>query len=766
MKKFLLLLFSMFATLCFFSCDDASKIEKYYLDPNGILVVQYDDGETESLGRLTDTIANGVEDIEINADGYYVINNIVTGIKAKCPQSYSIDTDGNLIVRYTDTTTENLGKFGSDSINTIDKISISDDGFYVLNGIKTDIVAVEVFDVTFETGYNEKVSKQTIKDGYKVERPKIERAGYTLNGWYCNGEEWRFNSDVVKNDMTLTADWTANEYTITFVTGTDIAESPITVTYDSEYTLPELEQAGYTFDGWLYNGKLVTTNKWNIAEDCTLTAKWTVNKYTVTLNANGGSVSLASKKIEYGKPFTLPVATNSYGAFIGWFYNGIQITDSNGNSLFNWTYTTDIEVTTSWTIEISSVEDLQQLYTYPNGHFELKNNLDISLIEWTPIGTEIKPFSGQIDGGNFIINGLKITQLQENQQYYGFIGCASSGKIFNLSFTNVNINLPAISNTIYVGGIIAKNENAVLENIIVSGNMSIANHSSSYESYAGGLIGYSASDDIKNCVNLANVTAKNYAGGIIAYKASIKPAYLFNKNINSGTIIASTAGGLIGDGAYCNVIESKNTGNIIGEKYVGGLVGYGAGVEINKCINEGNITLSSTTQQTHDCAGGLVGWIYNHTHSNDFIKTTSVVSNSYNVGNVESVGIAGGIMGINWSTETLIQNCYNSGTIKGSLFTAGIAGYMYQETHIEQCVNLGKISSSSITGTIAGYSTFVIDNCYYNCTTSGIDLIQGSKVTDIYSKEFYTEQLFWDNTVWDFHTDKLPTLKMESIFNN
>ena len=70
-----------------------------------------------------------------------------------------------------------------------------------MNGIKTDIVAVEVFDVTFETGYNEKVSKQTIKDGYKVERPKIERAGYTLNGWYCNGEEWRFNSDVVKNDM-------------------------------------------------------------------------------------------------------------------------------------------------------------------------------------------------------------------------------------------------------------------------------------------------------------------------------------------------------------------------------------------------------------------------------------------------------------------------------------------------------------------------------------------------------------------------------------
>lgn len=767
MKKFLLLLFSMFATLCFFSCDDASKIEKYYLDPNGILVVQYDDGETESLGRLTDTIANGVEDIEINADGYYVINNIVTVIKAKCPQSYSIDTDGNLIVRYTDTTTENLGKFGSDSINTIDKISISDDGFYVLNGIKTDIVAVEVFDVTFETGYNEKVSKQTIKDGYKVERPEIERAGYTLNGWYCNGEEWRFNSDVVKNDMTLTANWTANEYNVAFITGTDTTESSITVTYDSEYTLPELEQAGYTFDGWLYNGKLVTANKWSIAEDCTLTAKWTVNKYTVTLNANGGSVSPASKKIEYGKPFTLPVATNSYGAFIGWFYNGIQITDSNGNSLFNWTYTTDIEVTTSWTIEISSIEDLQQLYTYPNGHFELKNNLDISLIEWTPIGTEIKPFSGQIDGGNFIINGLKITQLRENQQYYGFIGCASSGKIFNLSFTNVNINLPAISNTIYVGGIIAKNENAVLENIIVSGNISIANHSSSYESYAGGLIGYSASDDIKNCVNLTNVTAKNVAGGLIGYKKATAEINHFIKNKNSGNISADIAGGLIGDGVLCFAFECENNGMITGKNYAGGIIGRSDNASIiDKCLNKGNITTTSDTNYLYEGAGGIVGAIT--IVDTDYFGIESNIKNSYNTGTIAGHYNAGGIIGAVANNNFTVENSYNSGNVDGNWYVGGIAGLNIGIT-IRQCFNTGKITSDNISAifsfALPSYTCAVMD-CYYNCSTSGVNQIQGTKTTENYSATFYTEQLFWDNTVWDFHTDKLPTLKMESIFNN
>ena len=769
MKKILIGLCALFSFFALASCDKEPAIQSYYIGDNGTLIAQYDDGTTKDLGTLADTIANGVEDIEINAEGYYVINEIATDIKAKLPESYAIDTNGNLIVTYTDTTTENLGKFGNDSINTIDTISISDDGFYVLNGIKTDIVAVEVFDVTFETGYDEKISKQTIKDGYKVERPEIERAGYTLNGWYYNGEEWRFNSDVVKNDMTLTADWTANEYTITFVTGTDIAESPITVTYDSEYTLPELEQAGYTFDGWLYNGKLVTTNKWNIAEDCTLIAKWTVNKYTVTLNANGGSVSEVSKKIEYGKSFTLPVATNSYGAFIGWFYNGVQITDSNGNSLSNWTYTTDIEATTSWIIELSTVEDLQQLYTYPNGHFELKNNIDISLIEWTPVGTEIKPFTGQIDGGKFTINGLKITQLQGNQKYYGFIGYAQSGKIFNLGLTNVNINLPAISNTIYVGGVIAINENAMLENIIVSGSILIANHSSSYESYAGGLIGYSGTDDVKSCINTANITAKTVAGGIIGYRDLNENAYydVFVNNNNSGTITAYIAGGIIGDGIFTIVENCFNTGCINGVKFAGGIVGrsYYASI-IDKCYNTAAVNINSTSPTQFDAAGGIVGTIIIHP---EYLIGTSEITNSFNQGNIESKKEAGGIIGSCNSGgvgEISIQNCYNGGNVKGVDYAGGIGGAVTGIT-IKQSINHGTISSATVRATLC-YPLMnpTISDCYYSCGTSGLDAIQGTKTTEKYSATFYTEQLFWDNTIWDFHTDKLPTLKMESIFNN
>ena len=767
MKKILIGLCALFSVFALASCGNEPAIQNYYIGENGSLIAQYDDGTTKDLGSLGDTIANGVEEIEINADGYYVINDIATSIKAKLPESYSIDNNGNLIVTYTDTTTENLGKFGNDSINTIDTISISDDGFYVLNGIKTDIVAVEVFDVTFETGYTEKVSKQTVKDGYKVERPELERTGYTLNGWYCNGEEWRFNSDIVKNDMVLTANWTANEYTVSFNTGIAENESPITIIYDSEYTLPELEQVGYTFDGWLYNGKLVTSNKWNIAESCTLTAKWTVNKYTVTLNANGGNVSPASKQVEYGKTFTLPIATNSYGAFIGWFYNGVQITDNNGNSLSNWIYTTDIEVTTSWIIELSTVEDLQQLYTYPNGHFELKNNIDISLIEWTPVGTETKPFTGQIDGGKFAINGLKITQLQGNQKYYGFIGYAQSGKIFNLGLTNVNINLPTISNTVYIGSLIAKNENALLENIIVSGNISTANHSSSYESYAGGLIGYSSTDDVKSCINTANITSKTVAGGLIGYKKATAEINHFTNNKNSGNITADIAGGLIGDGVLCFAFECENNGFITGKNYAGGIIGRSDNVSIvDKCLNKGNIITISDTNYLYEGAGGIVGAIT--IVKSEYFGIASSIKNSYNIGTITGHYNAGGIIGAVANNNFAVENSYNSGNVDGNWYVGGIAGLNIGIT-IRQCFNTGKITSDNISAifsfALPSYSCTITD-CYYNCSTSGIDAIQGTKTTEKYSATFYTEQLFWDSSIWDFHTDKLPTLKIESIFNN
>lgn len=761
MKKLLLLLVSIVMIFALASCGDP-EIVGYHIDENGKLIATYEGDTTVDLGTLTDTIANGANTITVNNDGYYVINGVVSKIEAKLPESYSIDTDGNLIVTYTDTTTENLGKFGNDAINTIDTIAISDDGFYVLNGIKTSIIAVDAFEVKFVTGYDAMVKTQIIKDGDKVERPQLDRAGYTLKGWYCNGEEWRFNSDVVLNEMTLTAEWIANDYTVSFNTGIADTLPNQTITFGTEYSLPTLERTGYTFKGWEYNSKLVTVNKWNITENATLVAKWEVNKYTVTLNASGGTVAQPSVEVTYGEKFTLPVATNEYGAFIGWFHGETQITDSQGNSLANWTYLTDIEATTSWIIKLSNANDLQQLYLYPNGHFELTQSIDISLTEWVPVGTNSKPFTGEINGCGFAINGLKITSLQDNLQTYGFIGIAKGGKIYDVSFTNINISLPAIQNTVYVGGVIGYNEGAALDKVLTSGTITIANHSSSFNSYSGGIVGYTLVDDISNCENRANITAKTVAGGIIGYKEATAELNRFIDNNNSGTISANIAGGIIGDGVICLVKNSANTGNITGVSYAGGIIGRSdCVVSVDRCKNEGNIVTNSTTPNFYEAAGGIVGTIV--IVNTDYYNLTSSIANSYNTGEISSVHEAGGILGAtaNPMTKIDIENCYNGGLIKGEYYTGGIAGIAFSAS-IRQCANFGTISKgdlgATITYIIISASTTITD-CYYNCSTSGINAIQGTKTTDLYSKDFYTQSMFWSNEIWNFYDDKLPTLK-------
>ena len=117
-----------------------------------------------------------------------------------------------------------------------------------------------MYDVEFVTGYDATVKAQIIKDGDKVERPQLEREGYTLKGWYCNGEEWRLNSDVVLSEMTLVAEWMPNTYSITFDSdgGNDIAA--MTIATGDTLNLPTPQRDLYTFDGWYFNGNKVNSS--------------------------------------------------------------------------------------------------------------------------------------------------------------------------------------------------------------------------------------------------------------------------------------------------------------------------------------------------------------------------------------------------------------------------------------------------------------------------------------------------------------------------
>ena len=75
-------------------------------------------------------IINSLDSVTISEDGYYVINGFKTGIKTKVPATYYLDENGDFIVKYTDNTTENLGTIGDSLANGVERIIVSNNGFY------------------------------------------------------------------------------------------------------------------------------------------------------------------------------------------------------------------------------------------------------------------------------------------------------------------------------------------------------------------------------------------------------------------------------------------------------------------------------------------------------------------------------------------------------------------------------------------------------------------------------------------------------------
>ena len=167
--------------------------------------------------------------------------------------------------------------------------------------------------VIYKDGSDE-YAKQIVQTGEKAIEPDVpSRQGYQFTDWYLDDTKYDFNTAVTGN-MTLTAKWTANSYTITFDTNGGSAVAPITQDYGTDITAPAAPtKTGYTFMGW--EPEIPATMP---AEDMTITAKWSINQYTVTFDTDGGS-AVAPITQDYGTDITAPADPTREGyTFIGW----------------------------------------------------------------------------------------------------------------------------------------------------------------------------------------------------------------------------------------------------------------------------------------------------------------------------------------------------------------------------------------------------------------------------------------------------------------
>ena len=146
----------------------------------------------------------------------------------------------------------------------------------------------------------------------------MTKEGYSFGGWYTSSD---FSDSPVTNidatdrgNKTYYAKWNINQYTISFDTSGGSVVSPITQDYGSTVVKPlDPTKEGYTFTGW--EPEIPDTIP---SSNITIKAKWSVNKYTITFDTDGGSEVLPIIQ-DYGSLVIAPISPTKVGySFIGW----------------------------------------------------------------------------------------------------------------------------------------------------------------------------------------------------------------------------------------------------------------------------------------------------------------------------------------------------------------------------------------------------------------------------------------------------------------
>ncbi len=172
---------------------------------------------------------------------------------------------------------------------------------------------IGAYTVTFQSEGGSEVASQIRANTPAAQPDNPTKEGHTFIGWYSGESEWDFETPVTA-DLTLTAKWQINRYTITFDTAGGSEVPSITQDYGTAITAPaNPTKTGYTFAGW--DRESPTTMP---AGDMTITARWTVNQYTITFKPENGGQDIVIKQ-DYGTAITAPANPTKTGyTFAGW----------------------------------------------------------------------------------------------------------------------------------------------------------------------------------------------------------------------------------------------------------------------------------------------------------------------------------------------------------------------------------------------------------------------------------------------------------------
>ena len=362
---------------------------------------------------------------------------------------------------------------------------------------------------------------------------------------------------------------------------------------------------------------------------------------------------------------------------------------------------------------IATEEDLEALASIVNtdarrgGYY--KQTADITLTEeHTAIGTNSKSFNGRYDGDNKTISGLYINK------------------------PNVDCDITAKS---YVGGICGYLSYSNIRNCSVSGAIKTADGVEAY--YHGGIVGYSSSYTVGNCINTASVTGNGtksiYYGGIVGYKSDGTIKDCFNAGVVEGTsYVGSIVGGKYNGQFTNNYHTTATTGGIGVNNATTGTDQTGAEVVVKISAADG-VTLTLPAEATYV-------WNAENLYKSGTVVTldydlpTGKVFDHYTVnsGEISNAGVMTGEHTLTSFTENVvITGAYANEIINLATAGAVIADitaltYNGSEQHPAPVVTLGDETLEDGANYTVSYDEGCTNVGTYTVTVTGVGRYAGS----------------------------------------
>ena len=192
--------------------------------------------------------------------------------------------------------------------------------------------AANTYTITFDTAGGSEIAPITQDYGTVITAPEAPtREGYTFIGW-----DKEIPTTMPAENMTVTAQWKINRYTITFDTAGGSEIAPITQDYGTAITAPaDPTREGYTFIGW---DKAIPTTM--PAENITLKAKWKdIEKPTGEIIIGTNKWREFLNKLTFGLFFndtqevTINASDNSGTVFISYLVTDRDLSEAELQSL-------------------------------------------------------------------------------------------------------------------------------------------------------------------------------------------------------------------------------------------------------------------------------------------------------------------------------------------------------------------------------------------------------------------------------------------------